>query len=87
MSTRWKRVRRTAHPFGNLLRLYRAQVRPESDARDPSSQADGGVMAACWAHVRRKFYDMQVAHKSAVATEALERIAALYAIEKEIHGR
>jgi len=43
--------------------------------------------AACWAHVRRKFYDIQVAHKSAVATEALERIGALYAIEKEIRGR
>ena len=42
--------------------------------------------AACWAHVRRKFYDLQVAHKSPVATEALERIAALYAIEKQIHG-
>lgn len=43
--------------------------------------------AACWAHVRRKFYDIQVAHKSAVATEALQRIAALYAIETEIRGR
>jgi len=37
--------------------------------------------------VRRKFYDIQVAHKSAVAMEALERIGALYAIEKEIRGR
>src|SRR5271163_3948150 len=43
--------------------------------------------AACWAHVRRKFYDLQVAHKSQTATEALERIGALYAIEKEIRGR
>src|SRR6266852_9482402 len=43
--------------------------------------------AACWAHVRRKFYDLEVAHKSPVASEALERIAALYAIEKEIRGR
>jgi transposase len=43
--------------------------------------------AACWAHVRRKFYDLQVAHKSPVAAEALERIGALYGIEKEIHGR
>ena len=43
--------------------------------------------AACWAHVRRKFYDLQVAHKSLVAAEALERIGALYAIEKEIQGR
>src|ERR1700747_34265 len=31
--------------------------------------------AACWAHVRRKFYDLEVAHKSPVAAEALERIA------------
>lgn len=43
--------------------------------------------AACWAHVRRKFYDIQVAHKSVVAMEALERIGALYVIEKEIRGR
>src|SRR6266705_3301055 len=43
--------------------------------------------AACWAHVRRKFYDLQQAHGSPVASEALERIAALYGIEKEIRGR
>ncbi len=43
--------------------------------------------AACWAHVRRKFYDLVAAHKSPVAAEALERIGALYAIEKEIRGR
>ncbi len=43
--------------------------------------------AACWAHVRRKFYDLEVAHKSPVAAEALERIAVMYAIEKEIRGR
>jgi transposase len=42
--------------------------------------------AACWAHVRRKFYDLYVAHRSPVAAEAIERIAALYAIEKEIRG-
>ena len=39
------------------------------------------------AHVRRKFYDLHVAHKSPIAQEALERIAALYAIESEIRGR
>src|SRR5258706_6768655 len=43
--------------------------------------------AACWAHVRRKFYDIQVAHKSLVAAEALERIGALYAAESDINGR
>ena len=39
------------------------------------------------AHVRRKFYDLVAAHKSPVGTEALERIAKLYAIEKEIRER
>lgn len=43
--------------------------------------------AACMAHVRRKFYDLHEAHKSPVAKEALERIAALYAIEEKIRGR
>ena len=39
------------------------------------------------AHVRRPFYDLYEAHKSAVAKEALERIAALYVIEDQIRGR
>src|SRR5580704_14350404 len=43
--------------------------------------------AACWAHVRRKFYDLVEAHKSPTAAEAVERIGGLYAIEKEIRGR
>jgi transposase len=45
------------------------------------------VEAACWAHVRRKFYDLHVAHASPVAAEALTRIGALYAIEAELRGR
>jgi transposase len=43
--------------------------------------------AGCMAHVRRPFFELYEAHKSAVAKEALERIAALYAIEEEIRGR
>jgi len=43
--------------------------------------------AACWAHVRRKFFDLQQAHASPLATEALSRIAQLYGIESEIRGR
>ncbi len=42
--------------------------------------------AACWAHVRRKFYDLHAAHASPVAAEAVERIGALYPIEKEIRA-
>jgi hypothetical protein len=43
--------------------------------------------AACWAHVRRKFYELQVAHASPLAAEALKRIGELYAIESEIRAR
>jgi transposase len=45
------------------------------------------IEAACWAHVRRKFYDIHVATDSPIAAEALTRIGALYAIEAEIRGR
>jgi transposase len=41
-------------------------------------------LAFCWAHVRRKFYEL--ADSSPVATEVLRRIALLYAIEEEVRG-
>lgn len=43
--------------------------------------------AACWAHARRKFYDVHVASASPIAAEALARIGRLYGIEAEIRGR
>src|SRR6266849_5957237 len=36
---------------------------------------------ACWAHCRRKFFEVWEAAKSPVATGALDRIAAFYVIE------
>lgn len=49
---------------------------------------EGGQVqeAACWAHVRRKFYDLHANRPSPITQEALERIAALYAVEAEIRG-
>ena len=41
---------------------------------------------ACMAHVRRKFFDIAESTASPIAKEALERIAAIYGIEKEIRG-
>lgn len=41
-------------------------------------------LAFCWAHVRRKFFEL--ADTSPVATEVLRRIALLYAIEDEVRG-
>ncbi len=45
------------------------------------------VEAACWAHVRRKFFDVHVANGSPIAKEALDKIAALYGIETQIKGK
>ncbi len=43
-------------------------------------------LAFCWAHVRRRFYDRAIAEASPIANEALQRIALLYAVEKDIRG-
>ncbi len=43
--------------------------------------------AACWAHARRKLFDVHEATKSPIAEEALRRIQALYVIEAEIIGK
>ena len=42
---------------------------------------------ACWAHARRKIYDVHVETKSPAAAQALELIARLFAIEAEVKGR
>ncbi|MYN15120.1 IS66 family transposase [Pusillimonas sp. TS35] len=43
--------------------------------------------AACWAHVRRKFYDIAEQQSSPEALHAIGRIAELYAIEAQIRGQ
>jgi len=43
--------------------------------------------AACWAHARRKFFDLHDARPSAVTAEALRRIGELYVIEADIRGK
>src|SRR5262249_18137097 len=45
------------------------------------------TLAFCWAHLRRRFFDVAQGGPAPIASEALERIAALYAIEKTIRGR
>lgn len=42
------------------------------------------IEVGCWAHVRRKFFELHVASKSALAQTAVERIGQLYGIEREI---
>jgi transposase len=42
---------------------------------------------ACMAHIRRKFVDIHKAQGSAIAEEAIKRIAKLYGVEKEVRGQ
>lgn len=44
-------------------------------------------LAACFAHVRRKFYELHVSASSRLATQTLTQMAALWAIEAELRGQ
>ena len=75
------------HPEQHL-RTFQGALQADAYAGFNQLYKDGRIQeVACWAHVRRKFYDLEQAHASPLAREALERIAALYAIEDEIRGR
>ena len=64
-----------ADAYAGFNRLYEANRKP------------GPIIeAACWAHGRRKFFDLARINKAPIAAEAVERIDALFAIEREING-
>ena len=67
-----------ADGFAGFKDIYRAGGRPDGAPRV--------LEAACWAHVRRKFFDLAAAGSSPVAEAALERIGAIYEIERRIRG-
>jgi Transposase IS66 family len=62
-------------PFSGVTKLYQANRKPGPI-----------VEAACWAHGRRKFFDLARLSKAPIAAEAVKRIDALFAIEREISG-
>src|SRR6266851_1077 len=61
-----------ADAYAGFNRLYEASRRPGPI-----------VEASCWAHARRKFFDLARINKAPIAIEAVERIDALFAIERE----
>ena len=64
-----------ADAYAGFNRLYEAGRKP------------GPVIeAACWAHARRKFFDLARINKAPIASEAVQHIDALFAIEREING-
>jgi transposase len=79
--------RKGEHPQRHLEKFH-GTLQADAYAGFNQLYEDGRIQqAACWAHVRRHFYDVEQAHASPVAHEALERIAALYRIEEQIRGK
>jgi len=79
--------RKGEHPAQHL-ETFRGTLQADAYAGFNQLYENGHIeQAACWAHVRRKFYDLEQAHASPVAREALQRIGTLYGIEEQIRGK
>jgi transposase len=79
--------RKSDHPADHL-KTFQGTLQADGFAGFNRLYETGRIVeAACWAHVRRKFYDLHQAHASPIAAEALQRIGQLYGIEKEIRGK
>jgi transposase len=79
--------RKGIHPHTHLAN-FTGVLQADAYAGFNALYVDGSVQeAACWAHARRKFYDLHVARPSALTTEALRRIGELYVIEEDIRGK
>ena len=78
------------HPEGHLANyagLMQADAYAGFNRLYQASRKGGPIVeAACWAHARRKFFDLARLQKAPIAIAAVERIDALFAIEREING-
>lgn len=75
-----------------LLESYRGIVQCDGYAAyktiaDDARTGDAITLAFCWVHLRRQFFDIAKGGSAPIASEALDHIAALYAIEKMIRGK
>jgi transposase len=78
--------RKGEHPQRHL-RTFTGILQADAYAGFNAIYAAGQVQeAACWAHLRRKFFDVHRAQASPIAAEALARIGQLYAIEASVRG-
>lgn len=54
---------------------------------EPLTEKGDVVLAACWSHTRRRFYEVAQATNASIAIEALRRIAELYGVEADVRGQ
>jgi hypothetical protein len=78
--------RKGEHPRQHL-KNYKGALQADAYAGFHHLYESGAIYeVACWAHARRKFHKIHSAHPSPTTTEVIERIARLYAIERDIRG-
>jgi len=83
---RYSPNRKGEHPQTHL-RDFRGVLQADAYSGFGPLYENGKIVeAACWAHARRKFYDIYMVDRSPIATEALQRIGLLYTIERDIRG-
>lgn len=71
----------------NFRGIFHADAYPGYDKLYTDANKDI-TESACWAHTRRKFYEVTVTNdKANIAYEILTRIGAIYKIEKDIRGK
>lgn len=70
----------------NFLRDWRGSLMVDDFAGYKALFSQGVTEQGCWAHARRKFFELQNATPHPVAAEALLRIGRLYAVEDEAKG-
>jgi transposase len=79
--------RKGEHPQSHL-KSVKGILQADAFAGFDALYAKGDILeAACWAHARRKFFEIHQVQGSPIAAEALKRIAALYAIESTVRGK
>ncbi|MCD8475472.1 MAG: IS66 family transposase [Shewanella fodinae] len=77
--------RQGIHPEAHL-KGFKGIIQADAFAGYNSVYGGKVIAAGCWAHVRRKFYDLTQSGPAPMAEEALQQIQALYAIEADIRG-
>jgi transposase len=84
---RYSEDRKGEHPRRHL-ESFRGIRRADGYAGFNELYASGErTEVACWAHVRRKFFDIHASNGSPLARETLERIATLYGVESQARRR
>jgi hypothetical protein len=84
---RFSRDRKGEQPVGHL-KNYKGWMHADGYSGFNELYRSGHIHeVACMAHIRRKFVDVHKSQGSAIAEEAIKRIAALYGIEKEARGQ